>query len=144
MSVEYNPKYLKYFYDPVWESFEDGFWQGIKQGKLVFQKCSECNTFSHPPRVRCPKCKGDKWEWVESSGKGHIYSWTVLRQEVHPAFRVPFEIVLVEMDNEKGVRIISNMVDCNPDDITFDMPVELCFKDAAKGWTLPLFKKVGS
>lgn len=144
MSIEYNPKYMKHFYDPVWENFEDGFWQGIKQRKLKFQKCSGCGTFSHPPRVRCPKCKGDGWEWVESSGKGRIYSWTVARQEVHPAFRVPFEIVLVEMENEPGVRIISNMIDCSPEEISFDMPVEVCFREVTKEWALPMFKKLGS
>ncbi len=144
MAVEHNPRYLKYFYDPVWETFEDGFWQGIKQRKLVFQKCSECDTFSHPPRVRCAKCKSDKWEWVESSGKGRIYSYTVLRQEVHPAFRVPFEVVLVEMENEKGVRMISNMVDCEPDDVSIGMPVEVTFREVTKGWALPLFRKAES
>ncbi|MBT4521225.1 MAG: nucleic acid-binding protein [Halieaceae bacterium] len=142
MSVEYNPKYMQHFYNPVWESFEDGYWEGIKQRKLVFQKCGECETFSHPPRVMCPNCKAQNWVWVESSGKGRVYSWTVLRQEVHPAFRVPFEVVLIEMDNEEGVRIVSNMVDCNPDEIDFDMPVELCFKEVTEEWALPFFKKV--
>ena len=143
MSIEYNPKYMKHFYDPVWENFESGFWQGLKQRKLKFQKCSACGTFSHPPRVRCAKCKGEAWEWVESSGKGRIYSWTVVRQEVHPAFRVPFEVVLVEMVNEPGVRLISNLVDCGPEEVSFDMPVELCFREVTREWALPMFRKAG-
>lgn len=143
MSIEYNPKYMKHFYDPVWENFENGFWQGLKQRKLKFQKCSACGTFSHPPRVRCAKCKGEAWEWVESSGKGRIYSWTVVRQEVHPAFRVPFEVVLVEMVNEPGVRLISNLVDCGPEEVSFDMPVELCFREVTREWALPMFRKAG-
>lgn len=143
MSIEYNPKYMKHFYDPVWENFESGFWQGIKQRKLKFQKCSACGTFSHPPRVRCAKCKGDAWEWVESSGKGRIYSWTVVRQEVHPAFRVPFEVVLVEMVNEPGVRLVSDLVDCEASEISFGMPVELCFREVTKEWALPMFRKAG-
>lgn len=57
---------------------------------------------------------------------------------------MPFEVVLVEMVNEPGVRMISNMIDCTPEEISFDMPVEVCFRDVTKGWALPMFRKAGN
>jgi uncharacterized OB-fold protein len=141
MPVKYNERYMKYWFSPAAESFEEGFWEGIKNRKLVFQRCKDCGKWSHPPRVMCDKCKSFNMEWVESSGKGKIYSFVIFTKEVHPAFKVPYEVVLVEMDDEEGVRIVSNMVDCELDEISIGMPVEVTFKDVTEEWPLPFFKK---
>ena len=71
MALELNRYYMKYFYDPVAESFEEGFWNAVKQRKLVFQRCSECGEWLHPPRPMCHKCRSFDLEWVESTG-GHF------------------------------------------------------------------------
>ena len=81
---------------------------------------------------------------MKSSGKGRIYSWVVFRREVNPLYTVPFEVVLVEMEDEKGVRIVSNMVDCQPEEIDFDMPVELDFLDVTADQPIPVFRKARS
>ena len=141
MALELNKRYLKYFYDPVAESFEEGFWEAVKQKRLVFQKCTECGEFLHPPRPMCHKCHSYDLEWVESTGKGTIYSWVVFTREVHPLYRVPFEVVLVEME-EKGVRFISNMAEGKPEDLHFGMPVEVVFVDINDEWPLPMFRPV--
>jgi len=141
MALELNKRYLKYFYDPVAESFEEGFWEAVKQKRLVFQRCKECGEFLHPPRPMCHKCHSYDLEWVESTGKGKIYSWVVFTREVHPLYRVPFEVVLVEME-EKGVRFISNMAEGKPEDIYFGMPVEVVFVDINDEWPLPMFRPV--
>ena len=139
MALELNNRYLKYFYDPVAESFEEGFWEAVKQKKLVFQRCKECGEFLHPPRPMCHKCHSYDLEWVESTGKGTIYSWVVFTREVNPLYRVPFEVVLVEME-EKGVRMVSNMAEGNPEDLYKDMPVEVVFVDINDEWPLPMFR----
>lgn len=139
MALELNNRYLKYFYDPVAESFEEGFWEAVKKKKLVFQRCKECGEFLHPPRPMCHKCHSYDLEWVESTGKGTIYSWVVFTREVNPLYRVPFEVVLVEME-EKGVRMVSNMAEGNPEDIYKDMPVEVVFVDINDEWPLPMFR----
>ena len=140
MALELNRYYLKYFYDPVAESFEEGFWNAVKQRKLVFQRCKECGQWLHPPRPMCHKCRSFDLEWVESTGKGKIYSYVVFTREVHPLYRVPFEVVLVEMDDEK-VRFVSNMVDTDPDELYIGMPVEVEFVDINDDWSLPWFRK---
>jgi len=81
-------------------------------------------------------------EWVESSGKGRIYSWVVFEKEVHPAYKVPYEVVLVEMEKEEGVRIISNMEGTEPHEVQIGMPVELVWHEVTDEWTLPFFKRV--
>jgi uncharacterized OB-fold protein len=141
MALELNRRYLKYFYDPVAESFEEGFWEAVKQKRLVFQRCTECGEFLHPPRPMCHKCHSYDLEWVESAGKGKVYSWVVFTREVHPLYRVPFEVVVVEME-EKGVRFISNMAEGEPEDLHFDMPVEVVFVDINDEWPLPMFRPV--
>lgn len=140
MALELNRYYLKYFYDPVGESFEEGFWNAVKQRKLAFQRCKECGQWLHPPRPMCHKCRSFELEWVESSGKGKIYSYCVFTREVHPMYRVPFEVVLVEMDDEK-VRFVSNMVDTDPDELYIGMPVEVEFVEINDDWSLPWFRK---
>ena len=141
MAIEYNRRMMQYWFDPVAESFEEPYWEAIKRKKLVFQRCKECGKWSHPPRVMCDKCNSSDMEWVESSGKGKIYSYVVFTREAHPTFKVPYEVVLVEMENEEGVRIISNMADCTPDEVYIGMPVEVVFVDVTDEWPLPLFKK---
>jgi len=141
MALDLNKRYLKYFYDPVAESFEEGFWEAVKQKRLVFQRCTECGEFLHPPRPMCHKCHSYDLEWVESTSKGKIYSWVVFTREVNPLYRVPFEVVLVEME-EKGVRFISNMAEGNPEDIYMGMPVEVVFVDINDEWPLPMFRPV--
>ncbi len=141
MALELNKRYLKYFYNPVAESFEEGFWEAVKQKRLVFQRCTECGEFLHPPRPMCHKCHSYNLEWVESTGKGKIYSWVVFTREVNPLYRVPFEVVVVEME-EKGVRFISNMAEGNPEDLYFGMPVEVVFVDINDEWPLPMFRPV--
>lgn len=141
MALELNKRYLKYFYSPVGESYEEGFWEAVKQKRLVFQRCKECGEFLHPPRPMCHKCHSYDLEWVESTGKGKIYSWVVFTREVNPLYRVPFEVVVVEME-EKGVRFISNMAEGKPEDLYFGMPVEVVFMDITDEWPLPMFRPV--
>jgi len=114
------------------------FWEGVKRHELVLQRCKDCGKFLHLPRPMCPKCRSLETEWVPSSGKGHIYSWVTYRKSPHPAFQAPYSVVLVEL--EEGVRLVSNMTDCTPEEIHIGMPVEVVFEDLAEDLTLPKFK----
>jgi hypothetical protein len=118
-----------------------GFWESIKNHQLVFQRCEECGTWVHPPRPACPKCGSFEKEWAPSSGKGVVYSRVTYRESPDPAFKAPYSVVLVEL--EEGVRIISNMVDVAPEEISIGMPVEVVFDDITEELTLPKFRKVG-
>ena len=118
-----------------------GFWEGIKQHKLVFQKCRVCGLLMHRPRPMCPRCNSMDMGWQESSGKGHIYSWVnfVYQNAAYPGIKTPYLVVLVEM--HEGVRMIANMYDAAREEIYVGMPVEVVFDDIADDLTLPKFKK---
>ena len=116
-----------------------GFWDGCKRHEILIQRCKDCGTLRHYPRPMCPKCNSMNTEWVKVSGKGKIYTWTVVHQPAHPAFtEVPYAVVIVEL--EEGVRMTSNMVGCQPDDLYIGMPVEVVFDDVTDEVTLPKFR----
>lgn len=118
-----------------------GYWEGIRQHKLVFQKCNACGLLIHRPRPMCPRCNAMDMGWAPSSGKGHIYSWVnfVYKNAAYPGIKVPYLVLLVEM--LEGVRVISNAYDITREEIYVGMPVEVVFDDIADDLTLPKFKK---
>jgi len=118
-----------------------GFWDGIRQHKLLLQRCRHCGFFLHPPRPMCPRCLSTDKEWVASEGKGAVYSWvTVVDQKTaYPGIKTPYLVVLVEL--VEGVRIVGNVVGIKPEEIFIGMPVEVVFEDIAQDLTLPKFKK---
>lgn len=116
-----------------------GFWEGVQNRQLVFEKCGDCGTWVHPPRPMCPRCHSLKMEWSPSTGRGSVHSWVTYRVSPHPALKAPYSVVLVEL--EEGVRMISNLVDVEPDGIEIGMPVEVVFEEIAEGQFLPQFQK---
>src|SRR5690625_1720239 len=107
--------------------------------QLHFQRCEHCKAYMHPPRPVCHNCHKFDMEWVPSTGRGFIYSYVVYRRPTYPAFEVPYECILVEL--EEGVRIVSNMMDCEPDEIYIGMPVEVVIDQVFDDVALPKFKR---
>ncbi len=116
------------------------FFDQCREHQLVLRRCRDCRLFSHPPRPNCPSCASDNLDWVESEGRGTVYTFTITRQPVSRAFegRLPWAVVEVEL--EEGVHLISNLVDCDPDEIEIGMAVEVVFEDVNDEITLPKFK----
>jgi uncharacterized OB-fold protein len=126
---------------PTLTGLSKEFYQWCKQGELRFQRCTGCAVWRHVPREMCAECGSFDWEWARSSGRGRVYTWTVAVRAMHPAFQgdVPYAPVVVEM--EEGVRLLSRVVDCTPEDLQMDMPVEVVFEAASEEVTLPLFRR---
>ncbi|MGB2800569.1 MAG: Zn-ribbon domain-containing OB-fold protein [Dehalococcoidia bacterium] len=118
------------------------FWEGCKRHELLIQRCKDCGTYHHYPRSMCPDCGSWNAEWAKVSGRGKVYTYIVAVQPFHPAFSgdVPYAVAIVEL--EEGVRMVSNIMDCEPDDIYIGMPVEVVYDDVTEEVTLPKFKKV--
>ncbi len=116
------------------------FWTGCKEGKLLLQYCAACGTVRYPPKQMCPVCNSMDSEWRPASGKGTVYSYTVTHQALHPSLanRVPHAVILVEL--QEGVRLTSNIVDCEPDQVRIGMPVQVVFQQLNDEITLPKFK----
>ena len=125
--------------------YELGFWEGSRNGELRIQQCSECGLFRHLPMPMCPQCSSLGYNWAKVSGRGVVYSFVIARHPVHPAIhekeQVPYNICMIELEEQEGLRICSNVLHVAPEDITIDMPVEVAFYPAADdaNVVLPVF-----
>ena len=86
-----------------------GFFEAARRGELVVRMCSGCDRVLHLPRAYCSACGSWEGRWQPVSGRGHLYSWTTVEHQVHPAYPVPFTIVLVELDDHPGVRLVGSL-----------------------------------
>ena len=126
---------------PVLEGLSGEFYAWCRQGELRFQRCTDCGTFRHVPRELCAQCNSFAWEWARSSGRGAVYTWTVVQRALHPAFvdATPMAPVAVEM--EEGVRLLGNMIDCAPQELAIGMSVEVEFEAVTPEVSLPRFRR---
>ena len=115
------------------------FWEGVNAGELRIQRCAACGTLRHPPRPACGACGSLESDHAVASGRGTVYSFVVHHYPAVPGFEPPFVVVLVEL--EEGVRLVSNLVDGGPEDVQIGMPVEVAFTEVEPGYTLPLFRR---
>ena len=117
------------------------FFDKCREHQLVLRRCRDCHSFLHPPRPNCPDCGSENLEWVASRGRGTIYTFTITREPVSRAFlgRLPWNVVEVEL--EEGVHLISNLVDCDPEEIEIGLAVEVIFEAVNDEITLPKFKR---
>ena len=122
---------------PVENHDHEHYWQGLGDGKLLIQKCDSCGTLRHPPQPMCEECQSTEWSTIESTGKGTVYTYTVMHYPEIPPFDYPNAIVLVEL--EEGGRIASQLMDCKADDIEIGMPVEMKITEVQDDMSLPLF-----
>lgn len=116
------------------------YWDAARSHKLVIQQCLECQKFRFYPRSVCPHCLSDTFEWREASGRGRIYSFTVIHRAPTPAFRdrVPYVLALIEL--QEGVRMMTNIVGCDPESVEIGKAVEVTFDDVTDEVTLPKFR----
>ena len=117
-----------------------GFWEGCQRHQLYVQRCRSCASYRYYPRALCPSCLSDDTEWVLSSGRGTVYTYTVTYQNQAPGFRDQLPYVLAYVELDEGVRMLTNIVDCRPEDVRIGLPVQVTFEDVTPEATLPKFK----
>jgi uncharacterized OB-fold protein len=129
---------------PALEGLAGEFYGYCRQGELRFQRCGGCRAWRHVPREMCAECGSWDWSWEISSGRGKIFSWTVVTRALHPAFQsdTPYACVIVELD--EGVRLLSRVKGVEPDALAVDMPVEVFFEAVTDEVTLPGFRPAGA
>ena len=128
--------------------YERGFWEGTRAGELRIQRCSDCGRFRHLPTPMCPDCSSLAYAWTRVSGRGFVYSYVIVRHPVHPAIRekdqTPYNICMIELVEQEGLRVCSNVLQVAPEDISIEMPVQVTFIPAvdAPEVVLPVFLPV--
>ena len=115
---------------------QDFFWDGAKEGKLLAQQCSSCGHVRHPPGPACPKCQSFDWKPKALSGRGVVDAWLISKHPTQPDPN-PRLVVLLVLD--EGLRMVSNLVDCDLADVTLGAPVEVLYRDMGNGM-MPVFK----
>ncbi len=116
----------------------DFFWEGSLAGELRIQRCNQCGQLQHPPGVRCPACGSVDMGYTVASGKGVLYSYVVAHHPRVPSFDYPLNIGLVEL--EEGARLITNITDCQPNQLKVGMPVEAWHMATHDDVSLPVFR----
>jgi uncharacterized OB-fold protein len=118
------------------------FWEACRRRELRFQRCRACTRFRHPPLPGCPHCGETADEWVTVAGRGCVFSYTIVHHPAVPALRdaVPYTVVVVELDDVPGARLVSNLLEVRPEDVRVGMAVELVWDEPAPGVVLPRFR----
>ncbi|MBX6378226.1 MAG: Zn-ribbon domain-containing OB-fold protein [Clostridia bacterium] len=116
------------------------YWEAARQRRLVIQRCRACGRHIFYPRIYCPHCLSEDVEWVEASGRGEVYAFTVVYRSRIPGYAEATPYVVALIDLEEGVRLLTNVVECAPDEVRVGMPVEVCFEERADGFVLPQFR----
>ena len=109
------------------------FWDAAAEGRLLIKKCATCDQVHFYPRAICPFCGSDKTEWVTASGRGTVYSYSVMR-------RVPIPYALAYVTLEEGVTMMTNIVDGDLDAIRIGQRVTVAFKPSEGGPPVPMFR----
>jgi uncharacterized OB-fold protein len=126
---------------PALEGLAGEFYGFCKRGELRFQRCGGCDAWRHVPREMCAQCGSFDWSWERASGKGTVFTWTTAARPLHPGFKdaAPYAPVVVEM--EEGVRLLSELTDCTPEDLEIGMAVEVVFDAVTEDVSLPKFRR---
>ena len=116
------------------------FWDGCKEGRFLLRHCNACGENHFYPRPFCPKCWSPDVAWQEASGKGQVYTFSIVRQNDLPPFpdRVPYVAAVVELD--EGPRVMTNIEQCEFDALEIGMRVEVDFRAISDDVTIPVFR----
>lgn len=118
------------------------FWDSVNRRQLEIQRCEDCRSFVFYPRALCPSCGSRELTWTPVSGRGRIYSLTVVYRPTNSAFKAesPYVVALVEL--EEGCRMMSNIIEVEPDPahVKIGMPVEIVYDRVSETVTLPKFR----
>lgn len=109
------------------------YWERAREGELHIKSCNSCAKVHFYPRIICPFCGSNDTYWIEVSGTGVIYSFSIMRRSARP-----YVIAYVEL--AEGPRLMTNIIVTDVDEIKIGLPVKLDFLEAQEGYRLPIFK----
>jgi uncharacterized OB-fold protein len=115
------------------------FWRAGESGILRFMRCRSCGFYIHPPLPICRVCKSRDVQDEPVSGRGTVLTYTVNRQVWEAGLEAPYVIAIVELAEQRGLRLTTNIVNCQLDEVRIGMPARVVFEQHADVW-LPLFE----
>jgi uncharacterized OB-fold protein len=123
---------------PAITSLTRPFWDAAAEGRLLLPRCNACGRHFFRPEVACTHCFATDWQWVAASGRGTLYSHSVVHRAPAPGFAVPFVLAVVEL--EEGPVMFSNLIGCDARDVRIGMALKVRFERVAAQVWLPRFE----
>jgi uncharacterized OB-fold protein len=122
------------------------WWEACARHEYVIQQCLSCGRCRYPPKPICHQCHSSDYAWKPLAGRGTIYSYTIAIHAAHPALvdRVPYAILVVELDDAGGERVVGNLLGSPPDRAIIGAPVTLEWEDIGDGISLPQWRLADS
>ena len=127
------------FPEPLLNDENRAFWRGGREGELRIVRCNSCGYWIHPPSPRCPRCLSDDVAPRAVSGRGRVYTYTVNERAWSAGVEVPYVIAIVQLDEQPDLRLMTNIVGCEPADVAIDMPVRVEFREQGDVYA-PVFR----
>ena len=130
---------------PIPDPLSKPFWDGARDGRLVIQRCNACGTYLHLPRPVCRNCRSFDLGAAEVSGRATLYSFTTTYKAFHPYFvdRVPYLLASVELDEQPGLLVLSNLVGVDEPDVRIGMELQVGFEPLGPDFAVPVFRPAG-
>jgi uncharacterized OB-fold protein len=115
------------------------YWAAAKAHALQLQHCAACGRYQFPPRPLCAVCH-EPPDWKPVSGRGTIYTFTIMRESFMRGFPPPYVVAEVELEEQPGLRLVANVVECDVEAVRIGQPVEVVFEERSEEVTVPQFR----
>lgn len=125
---------------PTPDGYTQTWWDAAADGRLLLVRCEECGELHYYPRPFCPRCGSDRVSWERASGSATLYTWSVVHRNDLPPFNEKVPYVAAVVDLAEGPRMMTNVVDCDPEALEVGMALEVDFRDVGEGFRLPFFR----
>lgn len=119
------------------------FWDSCKNHELLLPKSKETNKFFFYPRAFSPGDDMSEVVWEKASGKAKVWTYSIHHMGPTKAYKNDGAYVVALVETEEGVKMMTNIINCDPKDVYVGMDVEVVFDDVTPEVTLPKFKPVG-
>ena len=129
---------------PVPDEISAPFFDGARAGRLMLQHCTACGKWSFPVRERCPHCLGAKLGWRAASGRGTLYTFSIMHQVMNPGFAAEVPYNVSQIDLAEGVRMVANVIGIANDQLRIGMELQAVFEDVGMGVSIPKFRPVAA
>ena len=124
---------------PVPDAATAPYWEAARAHRLMMPKCVDCGAFHFYPRTLCPHCSSARLEWTACSGRGEVYSFTVVHRAPSPAFAADVPYVVATVKLAEGPHLMTRITGCAPEAVRIGMAVRVAFIEASAEITLPVF-----
>ncbi len=116
------------------------WWEAASEHKLTVQRCDRCGHMRLPPAPVCSECRSQQLHLCEISGRGEVFTYTIVHRPIAMDQQVPFVVAVIDLEGAPGVRMISNLVEIEPEAVEIGMPVEVVWEDMSDELAIPRFR----